>query len=277
MSSALTEMTAGKVPQAVSPIRRRDHLVAPGRRYNLIVMGCAGKPYSCAVQGITDPPGPSAQAAADDAAEQAMLARLKAHDDQAFDELVRAWSPIMMRVARGFVSTDASAQEVVQEAWLGVIRGLGAFEGRSSVRTWVFRILTNVAKTRGVKEHRITPVSSLARDDDARHTVDPSRFRPDDDPLYPGNWTPAGRPQRWDDDPESGVLRGEIRTLVSAAVEALPDRQREVVVLRDVHGFDSDEVCSLLGVTPENQRVLLHRGRAQVRAALEQYYSKEHV
>jgi RNA polymerase sigma-70 factor (ECF subfamily) len=107
---------------------------------------------------------------------------------------------------------------VVQEAWLGVIRQLGAFEGRSSLRTWAFRILMNVATTRGVKEHRITPVSSLARDDDAQRSVDPSRFRSDDDPQYPGNWTAAGRPQRWDDDPESGVLRVEIRTLVSAAV-----------------------------------------------------------
>ena len=254
-----------------------DHLVAAGRRYDLIVTDRARKPYSCAVQGITDPPGLSAQAEADDAAEQAMLARLKARDEGAFNELVRAWSPIMMRVARGFVSTDASAQEVVQEAWLGVIRGLGTFEGRSSLRTWVFRILMNIAKTRGVKEHRITPLSSLAGDDDVGRTVDPSRFRPDDDPRYPGNWTPAGRPQRWGDDPESGVLRGEIRTLLSVTVEALPDRQREVVVLRDVHGFDSDEVCSLLGVTPENQRVLLHRGRAKVRAALEQYYVKEPV
>ena len=256
--------------------QRRYHLVAPGRRSNRIVTDCAWKPYSWAVQGITEPPGRSAAAAADDAAEQAMLARLKARDERAFDELVRAWSPIMMRVARGFVSTDASAQEVVQETWLGVIRGLGAFEGRSSLRTWVFRILMNVAKTRGVKEHRITPVSSLAGHDAGR-TVDQSRFWSDDDPQYPGNWTPAGRPQRWDDDPESGVLRGEIRTLVSSAVEALPDRQREVVVLRDVHGFDSDEVCGLLGITPENQRLLLHRGRAKVRAAIEQYYVEEHV
>ena len=160
---------------------------------------------------------------------------------------------------------------------MGVIRGLGTFQGRSSLRTWVFRILMNIAKTRGVKEHRTMPVSSLAGNEDAGPTVDPGRFRSDDDQQYPGNWTPAGRPQRWDDDPESGVLRGEIRTLVSAAVEALPDRQREVVVLRDVHGFDSDEVCSLLGVTPENQRVLLHRGRAKVRAALEEYYVKEAV
>lgn len=180
----------------------------------------------------------------------------------------------MLRVARGFVSTDASAQEVVQDAWLGFIRGLGTFEGRSSLRTWAFRILVNIAKTRGVKEHRVTPQSSLTPDDDAGPTVDPTRFRDRDD-RYPGGWTTAGRPQRWDTDPEASVVRGEVRVLVSAAVDALPERQREVIVLRDVHGFDSDQVCALLAITADNQRVLLHRGRAKVRAALEDYYAKE--
>jgi RNA polymerase sigma-70 factor (ECF subfamily) len=209
-------------------------------------------------------------------AERALLARLKARDEQAFDELVRSWSPSMTRIARGYVSTDASAQEVVQEAWLGVIRGLGGFEGRSSLRTWVFRILVNVAKTRGVKEHRSTPLSALARDEESAPTVDPNRFRAEDD-QYPGNWTPGGRPRRWEADPETGVLRSEARVLVTAAVQALPDRQREVVTLRDVHGFDSDEVCGLLAISPENQRVLLHRGRAKIRARLEYYYAKEPV
>jgi RNA polymerase sigma-70 factor (ECF subfamily) len=227
------------------------------------------------VPGLPDPPAPAG--ASGESAERELLARLKARDERAFEELVRSWSPVMLRVARGFVSTDASAQEVVQEAWLGVIRGLSSFEGRSSLRTWAFRILVNIAKTRGVKEHRVTPLSSLAPSDESGPTVDPDRFRSNDDPEYPGNWTPTGRPQRWDEDPETGVLRGEVRVLVTAAVDELPERQREVVVLRDVHGFDSDEVCAMLGVTPENQRVLLHRGRAKVRAALEEYYLKESV
>lgn len=204
-----------------------------------------------------------------------MLCRLRCGDERAFDQLVRAWSPPMLRVARGFVSTDASAQEVVQDTWLGVIRGLAGFEGRSCLRTWVFRILVNIAKTRGVKEQRTTPLSAVAADEDTGATVDPSRFRDPGDPQWPRHWTSAGTPQRWDTDPEAGVLRGEIRDVVSAAVEALPRRQRQVVVLRDVQGFDSGEVCELLRITAENQRVLLHRGRAKVRAALEVYYDRE--
>jgi len=225
------------------------------------------------VKGTTEPPRPEI-VEVQDPTEHDLLLRLRARDERAFDDLVRSWSPLMLRVARGYVSTDASAQEVVQDAWLGVIKGLATFEGRSSLRTWTFRILVNIAKTRGVKEHRVTPLSSLAPGDDAGPTVDPSRFRDADD-TYPGGWTLAGRPQRWDADPEGGVLRGEVRVLVSAALDTLPERQREVIVLRDVHGFESEEVCALLAITAENQRVLLHRGRAKVRAALEGYYVKE--
>lgn len=222
------------------------------------------------MHGVTDEPAATTGASL---AEQELLERLRARDERAFDELVRAWSPLMLRVARGFVSTDASAQEVVQDAWLGVIRGLASFEGRSSLRTWVFRILANIAKTRGVKEQRTTPLSSLAADEETGPTVDPSRFRRPDAEKWPRNWTAEGVPHHWDVDPVVGVLRGETRALVSAAVDGLPERQRAVVVLRDVQGFESDEVCDLLGLTAENQRVLLHRGRAKVRAALEAYYT----
>lgn len=207
--------------------------------------------------------------------ERALLRRLRCGDEQAFDQLVRAWSRPMLRVARGFVSTDASAQEVVQDTWLGVIRGLAGFEGRSCLRTWVFRILVNIAKTRGVKEQRTIPLSAVPAGEDTGPTVDQRRFRDPGDPEWPRHWTPAGTPRRWDTDPEAEVIRGEIRDVVSAAVEALPPRQREVVVLRDVQGFDSGEVCELLRMSAENQRVLLHRGRAKVRAALEVYYARE--
>ena len=231
------------------------------------------------VDGVTDEPVPVPDVAQADPAgegtEHALLCRLRRGDEQAFDQLVRAWSPPMLRVARGFVSTDASAQEVVQDTWLGVIRGLAGFEGRSCLRTWVFRILVNIAKTRGVKEQRTIPLSAVAAAEDTGATVDPSRFRDPGDPQWPRHWTSAGTPQRWDTDPQAGVLRGEIRDVVSAAVEALPRRQRQVVVLRDVQGFDSGEVCELLRITAENQRVLLHRGRAKVRAALEVYYARE--
>lgn len=204
-----------------------------------------------------------------------LLQRLRSGDEQAFDRLVRTWSPAMRRVARGFVSTDASAQECVQDAWLGVVKGLASFAGRSTLRTWIFRILVNIAKTRAVRERRTTPLSSLAADDEAGPTVDPSRFRPRDDPERPGTWTSAGEPRPWETDPETGALSGELRGVVSAAVEALPARQREVVVLRDIQGFGSEDVCEILGLTARNQRVLLHRGRAKVRAAIEAYYAGE--
>jgi RNA polymerase sigma-70 factor (ECF subfamily) len=131
--------------------------------------------------------------------------------------------------------------------------------------------LVNTAKTRGVRDSRTIPLSSVTLDDAGGPTVDPSRFRAADD-EWPSNWTPAGMPVRWDADPEAGALRKEVQQLVEAALVDLPDRQRTVVVLRDVEGCDSDEVCAILGVSAENQRVLLHRGRAKVRAALEDYY-----
>ena len=224
------------------------------------------------VPGAADDPIRAPYAYAED---DLLLQRLRSGDEQAFDRLVRTWSPAMRRVARGFVSTDASAQECVQDAWLGVIKGLASFEGRSALRTWIFRILVNIAKTRAVKEQRTTPLSSLAADDEAGPTVDPDRFRPRDDPERPGTWTSAGEPRPWETDPETGALSNELRDVVSAAVEALPARQREVVVLRDIQGFGSEDVCEILGLTAQNQRVLLHRGRAKVRAALEAYYAGE--
>ncbi len=230
--------------------------------------------YIAAVPWSTEDPSRVSDDVGAGAGEHALLRCLRSGDERAFEHLVRTWSPLMRRVARSFVSTEASAQEVVQEAWLGVIRGLASFEARSSLRTWIFRILVNIARTRGVKEQRTIPMSSLAAEDETGPTVDPSRFwGPGDERA--GTWTRAGMPRRWDADPEASVLRREVRDLLSAAIGALPGRQREVVVLRDVHGFESAEVCALLGLTAENQRVLLHRGRAKIRAALEAYYSGE--
>lgn len=199
-----------------------------------------------------------------------LVALLRAGDEAAFAEVVDAWSPMMIRVARTFVSTDASAQEIVQEAWLAVVRGLDRFEGRSSLRTWVFRILTNIGKSRGVRESRSVPWSSLLASE-ARPTVHPERFRgPDDE--WPGHWSPVGRPSAWEPTPEDATLAGEIRSQVASALEELPERQRVVVTLRDVHGLSADEVCNSLGLSATNQRVLLHRGRARLREALESYY-----
>ncbi len=202
-------------------------------------------------------------AAVDDAASVSALA---AGDEAAFARLVDLWSPAMLRVARHHVSTDASAEEVVQDTWLAVLRGLDRFEGRSSLRTWAFRILVNTAKTRGVRERRTVPMSALETDDGP--TVDPSRFRGPGD-AYPGGW--KAFPSTWPT-PDEGVLGSDARRVVAAAVATLPDRQRAVVTLRDVHGFGAEEVCTMLGLSPGNQRVLLHRARAAVRAHLELHF-----
>jgi RNA polymerase sigma-70 factor (ECF subfamily) len=206
-----------------------------------------------------------------------LLDRLRAGDRQAFAELVDAWSPVLLRVALQHVSTRASAEDVVQDTWLAVIRQLDRFEGRSSLRTWVFRILENQATTRGVREARTVPWSSaFGSDEECRHsgsTVDPGRFRGPDD-RWPGGWTPAGRPTRWEPPPEDAAAAAEIRRDLGAALDELPERQRAVVELRDVHGLSSEEVCTQLGLSPGNQRILLHRGRARLRARLEDVYRR---
>ena len=212
---------------------------------------------------------PAPRAAGPDDSE--LVDRLRQGDEDAFAGIVSGWSPMMLRVARGHVSTDASCEEIVQETWMAVIRGLDRFEGRSSLRTWVFRILTNLAKTRGVREARSVPLSSWAPADDGGPTVDPDRFRAADD-QYPHNWTPLGAPTPWQPGPEQSAVAHETRKLLGAALQDLPERQREVVTLRDVHGLSSDEVCAALDLSPANQRVLLHRGRARLRAVLEDYY-----
>jgi len=187
---------------------------------------------------------------------------LRARDEAAFRQLVDSWTPLMTRVARSHVSTDASADEVVQDAWLAVLRGIDGFEGRSSLRTWTFRILTNIARTRGVREKRSVPLSSLAP------TVEPDRFRGPDDP-YPGGWKVF--PVEWPT-PEDAAVTGERVAVVTRAIAVLPERQQLVITLRDVHGFSGEEVCELLELTQANQRVLLHRARATVRAAVAEQY-----
>ncbi|NYJ08574.1 RNA polymerase sigma factor [Petropleomorpha daqingensis] len=202
-----------------------------------------------------------------------LLERLRAGDRTAFAELVDAWSPVLLRVALLHVSTRASAEEVVQDTWLAVIGQLDRFEGRSSLRTWVFRILENQARTRGVREARAVPWSSAFPDqaEDTGPTVDPRRFRGPDD-RWPGGWTPAGRPAGWEPPPEDAAVAAEIRRELRAALDELPERQRTVVELRDVHGLSSEEICATLGLSPGNQRILLHRGRARLRARLEDVY-----
>jgi RNA polymerase sigma-70 factor, ECF subfamily len=195
-----------------------------------------------------------------------VVSRLRAGDERMFAALVDAWSPGMLRAARAFVTDRHTAEDVVQEAWLGVLRGIGSFQGRSSLRTWAYRILVNIAKTRGVRDARTVPMSSLTPvDDDHAPTVDPARFRGPDD-RWPGGW--RSFPQNWPS-PEQEIVAAEMRRHLAAALAALPARQRVVVSLRDVHGYSSEEVCAMLDITPGNLRVLLHRARASLRGSLE--------
>jgi RNA polymerase sigma-70 factor, ECF subfamily len=201
-------------------------------------------------------------------ADRELLARLRAGDEAAFMTLVDRYGALMLRVALMHVRSRAVAEEVVQEAWLGVIRGLDRFEGRSSLKTWILRIVANLARTRGAREQRSVPLSSLEPVGD-EPSVDPDRFRPLDD-LYPGGW--AVPPHAWARLPEESLVADETLRLVREAIGRLPTRQQEVITLRDVEGWDSDEVCSALDLSEGNQRVLLHRARSKVRQELEDYF-----
>jgi RNA polymerase sigma-70 factor, ECF subfamily len=198
-----------------------------------------------------------------------IVARLRRKDETMFTVLVDAWTPGLLRAARAFVADQHTAQDVVQETWIGVLRGIEKFRGESSVRTWTYRILINRARTRGVRDARVVP-AGLAGDENGP-TVSPDRFRGPDE-AYAGHW--RSFPAAWPT-PEDGALTGEARRHLASALTQLPVRQRTVVTLRDVDGYSSDEVCELLNISAANQRVLLHRGRAALRAALEDYLAEE--
>jgi RNA polymerase sigma-70 factor (ECF subfamily) len=197
----------------------------------------------------------------------ALVAALRAGEESAFAELVDLHTPAMLRVARGYVRSHEIAEEVVQETWIALLKGIGSFEGRSSLRTWLFTILINIAKRRGVRERRDADVAVLAF---TGGVVDPARFRGSDD-EYPGHWLPSEVPSPFPDTPEGSVLGDELIALARRELDKLPERQRVVVTMRDMLGFDSAEVCELLDISIANQRVLLHRGRSAVRQVLEDY------
>ena len=198
----------------------------------------------------------------------ALLERLRGGDEAAFMALVTRYGPLMLRIALTHVRSRAVAEEVVQEAWLGVLEGIDRFEGRAALRTWILRILVNRAKTRGVREARCVPFSSLAGEDDDAPSVDPERFQGPDG-RFPGGW--VAFPREWEGLPEDRLLARETMGLVHDAIERLPARQREVMVLRDVQGWSPEEVCDALALSDGNQRVLLHRARSKVRGELEAY------
>jgi RNA polymerase sigma-70 factor (ECF subfamily) len=194
-----------------------------------------------------------------------LLARLRGGDERAFEALVELHYPTMLAVARGYVKSRAVAEEVVQEAWVGVLKGLDRFEGRASLRTWIIRIVANIAQTRGAREARSVPLSSLASEGDET-AVDPDRFRGRDD-AFPGHWRQY--PSDWQALPEHALLGRETLDFVMEVVKQLPPAQQQVITLRDISGYSSEEVCEALDISGGNQRVLLHRARSRVRAALE--------
>jgi RNA polymerase sigma-70 factor (ECF subfamily) len=195
------------------------------------------------------------------------LAALRAGDEGTFRDLFARSYPMMKRVARSYVASDAVAEEIVQETWMAIVTGIDRFEGRSALGTWIFSILTNQARTHSARERRSVPFSCVAPSSAEEPAVGPDRFQKDND-AWPGHWATPPRP--WQK-PERRLLSLEARDRLKAALAQLPDRQRLIVGLRDVEGHSAEEVCHLLGLSQENQRVLLHRGRARLRAALEEY------
>jgi RNA polymerase sigma-70 factor (ECF subfamily) len=197
-----------------------------------------------------------------------LVAQLRAGDESAMAQLVEEWSPAMLRVARSFVGSVQSAEDVVQDAWLGMLSGLAGFEGRSSLRTWTFSILVNRARTRGTRESRTVPHSPLG----PRETPTVDDWCPGPGAERPATWSSIDAPSRWDTSPETVALSREALRQLDRALSALPPRQRMVVTMRDVCGMDAEEVCAALNISPTNQRVLLHRARAVLREALVGYY-----
>jgi RNA polymerase sigma-70 factor (ECF subfamily) len=212
------------------------------------------------------PPGSNEEA------DTLLLDVLRQGDEQAFARIIEEWSPGMLRLARCYVRSDASAEDVVQEAWIAALRGLDGFEGRSRLKTWVLHIVANIAKSLGEREHRVSPFSSAALGTSVLAegpTVEPERFCPAGEPEA-GSW--RSLPLAWPVLPEGELLSVEAQEVVREAVNELPDAQRAVIELRDIDGYDAAEVCEALGLTPGNQRVLLHRARANVRQRVEPYF-----
>ena len=200
-----------------------------------------------------------------------LIDRLRSCDEAAFAWLIDTYSAALLRLAVTFVQDAAVAEEVVQETWMAVVTGIGRFEGRSSVKTWLFKILTNKAKTRALREKRTIPFSEFEVDNSDEPAVEAERFLPASHPEWPHHW--ATPPQPWSMGPEGTALDRETMAVVRRALEDLPRAQRVVVALRDVHGWPAADVCAALDLSEANQRVLLHRGRSRLRAELERYFS----
>ena len=210
---------------------------------------------------------PAVASAPATASDEQLVAALRDGDERTFRELYERSYPMMKRVARGYVASDAVAEEIVQDTWMAIVTGIERFEGRSALGTWMFSILTNQAKTHGARERRALPFACVAPADAEDPAVDSDRFQKDDE-AWPGHWATPPRP--WQK-PERRLLSLEARDRLKEALAQLPERQRLIVVLRDVEGLSAEEVCDRLELSQENQRVLLHRGRSRLRALLEAY------
>ncbi len=206
-------------------------------------------------------------------AEMMLIEELRRGEEEAFALLLDRYGGAMLRYARVYIRDPAVAEDVVQDTWLAVLRGIDHFEGRSSLKTWIFRILINRIRTRRRREGRLIPFSALFDGAAAppEPAVDPERFLPADHPRWPFHWKLP--PQSWGESPEERLLSHEVRECIDRAIAALPPSQREVITLRDLEGWKAEEVCNLLEITATNQRVLLHRARSRVRRALEDYFA----
>ncbi len=208
--------------------------------------------------------------AADDEAQ--LIDALRRHDEAAFVQLVERYQGPLLRLALVYAGGRAVAEDVVQDTWLGVLQGIHKFEGRSSFKTWLFRILVNRARTRAEREGRTLPFSALgdATIESGESAVPAQRFLGASDPQWPHHW--ASPPKAWGGSPEDQLLARETLDLIALEIARLPPAQREVITLRDVEGWSAEEACNVLGITETNQRVLLHRARSRVRGALESHF-----
>ena len=217
--------------------------------------------------GSARPGGASGSAELPCADEGQLVDALRRGDEKAFSRLVEKHHASMVRVARLYVASPAAAEEVAQDAWLGVLQGLAAFQARCTLKAWIFSIVSNCAKSRSTRDKRMVPLSSLAReDDDGGPSVEPERFLDESHPRWAGHWSTP--PEAWGDD---RLVARETVKAIASAMEALPAMQRAVMTMRDVEGLGSDEACQVLGISEANQRVLLHRARSKVRRAMERF------
>jgi RNA polymerase sigma-70 factor, ECF subfamily len=207
--------------------------------------------------------------------EASLVESLRTGDEMAFTSMVEAYHPSLVRLAQLYVREETIAEELAQDTWLAVLKGLSSFEGRSSLKTWIFTILTNKAKTRGQREKRSLVFSDLGDASDSP-TVDPERFNDPSAAKSPNHWATGAAPVSWMGIPEELFLSEETMKLIRQTIDGLPGSQRAVITLRDIDEISSQEICNILDISETNQRVLLHRARARVRQVLENYLKSEY-